>query len=119
MPLVKPSGRLDQEATQEQTLDTRILAQLDEIKDGQDYMRIALFGGKYQDIEHVGRLPQIEKEIDLLRREKDLIDGRTKVLEAEREQQKTMIRTAVRIAIFEGSVIGSLITIAIEFFRHK
>ena len=100
-------------------MDIQILEQLNEIKDGQNYMKVALFGGTYQEIEHPGQLPMIKKEIDLLRREKDLIDGRTKVLEAEREQQKTMIRTAVRIAIFEGSVIGSLITIAIEFFRHK
>lgn len=116
---VRPNhNRVELEPAQEQTLDMQILARLDKITDGQEYMRVALFGGKYQEIEHPGQLPQMTKEIDLLRREKELLDGRLKVLEAEREQRKTVIRTAARIAAFEGSVIGALITLAVEFCRR-
>lgn len=98
-------------------MDIQILEQLNEIKDGQNYMKIALFGGKYQEIEHPGRLPTIEKEIELQRRENDILDGRIKVLEANLEQRKTVIRTAVRIATVEGSFFGALATLIIEFFR--
>jgi hypothetical protein len=116
--IVRPNGRLALEAAQEQALDIQILEQLAEIKDGQEYMTVALFGGKYKDIAHPGQLPLMEKEIGLQKRENDLIDGRVKVLEANLEQRKTVIRTAVRIATVEGSIFGALATLIIEFFRR-
>lgn len=116
--IVRPNGRLELAAAQEQALDIQVLEQLAEIKDGQNYMTVALFGGTYKEIVHPGRLPLFEKEMELQRREKELLDGRVKALEADREQRKTVIRTAVRIATFEGSVLGALITLAVEFFRR-
>lgn len=100
-------------------LDIQILEQLGNIKDGQDYMRVALFGGTYQEIVHPGQLPSMTKEIELLRREGVLRDARIETLEKKEEQRKTVIRTASRIAAFEGTVIGMLITFVVEFFKHK
>jgi hypothetical protein len=117
--IVRPTGRLGLEAAQEQALDIQILEQLAEIKDGQQYMTVALFGGKYKEIVHPGQLPAMTKEIELLRREGVLRDGRIEALEEKEKERKTVIRTASRIAAFEGTVIGALITFAVEFFRRK
>jgi hypothetical protein len=107
-----PRGRLGLEAAQEQAVDIQILEKLNKLEDGQDYLKVAMLGGTYQEIIHPGRLPLLEKQIEL-------VNGRIKLLEDEREQRKTMIRTAVLIATFEGSVIGALLTLAVEFFRHR
>jgi hypothetical protein len=48
-----------------------------------------------------------------------LRDGRIESLEEKEKERKTVIRTASRIAAFEGTVIGALITFAVEVFRRK
>lgn len=117
MALIRPQGRLEPE--QEQNLETTILGELEQLNqkvsaigDGQHYMRVALFGGRYNDIDHVGKLPTFDTSLTAH-------ESRIISLERDRDNVKTAIRTAAWIGGLVGGASATIATLLVEIFTHK
>lgn len=113
MTLIRP------QADQEQLVETTILGELELINkkvsaigDGQNYMRVALFGGRYNDIDHVGKLPTFDNSLNSH-------ELRIVSLERYRDTVKASIRTAAWIGGLVGGASATVATLLVEIFVRR
>ena len=111
MALIRPDNRPQDEPEDVQQLGVQLLMrELRQIKDGQNYLRVVLLGGNYQDVVHQGRLPQLEEAIVFERSARKLLDGRIEALEEAKKLEGVARRSAVKTAAAIGSGISTMLT---------
>jgi hypothetical protein len=100
------------EQTVELTLEQRILGELEGIKDSQTFMRIVLLGGDYRDIKHEGKLPLLDRQIALQQGHIDLQNNRIKLLEDDKIDRESAMRTTkviCGILATGGAALGTFV----------
>lgn len=111
MTLLRPELRPEDD--DEQTLNTTVvLGELRQIKDGQNYLQVILLGGRYRDVQHEGKLPQLEVSIGYEREARKHLATRVQQLEDDKKLAAVARRSAVRTAAAIGSIISTMFTAA-------
>ena len=110
MTLVRPGMHQETELRVEQTLELKILGELEGIKDSQTFMRVVLLGGEYRDIRHEGKLPLQDKQIALLQANIDLQKDRIRLLEDDKKERDSALRTTKVICTVLSAGAAALAT---------
>ena len=119
MTLVKPSAHMSQEVevALETTLEQRILAELGDIKESQSFMRIMLLGGVYRDVQHEGKLPVLDATIRMQTAHIELCEKRVKLLEDDKIERDSSLRTTTWICGILATCGASLATIVVNLIQ--
>ena len=106
--LVRPEMSPRLETGVELTLEQRILGELSDIKDGQNFMRVVLLGGTYRDVPHEGKLPMQDQRMDLLNKHQEVTDTRIGMLETDKIGRDATLRAAKVFSGWIGAIVGSV-----------
>jgi len=112
MALIRPDQSLQVEGSQELSLHQQILGELGDIKESQTFMRVMLLGGVYREVPHEGKLPLLDATIKLQAATIELAEKRIKVLEDDKLERDSALRTTrwvCGILATVGATLASLI----------
>lgn len=112
MALIRPEQSVQVEGSPELSLHQQILGELGDIKESQTFMRVMLLGGIYREVPHEGMLPLVDAKIKLLTGQLELSEKRIKVLEEDKLERDSALRTTRWLAgglATIGSIVGSFI----------
>lgn len=110
MTLMRPDLTQRVEGSPELSLEQRILGELSDIKESQTFMRVMLLGGVYREVPHDGKLPVLDKTIQLTSTHIDLCEKRIKLLEDDKLERDSSMRTTQWICGIVGTAGGALAT---------
>jgi hypothetical protein len=110
MTLMRPDMTQRVEGSPELSLEQRILGELVDIKESQTFMRVMLLGGVYREVPHDGKLPVIDRTIQLTAAHIELCEKRIKLLEDDKLERDSSMRTTKWICGLLGTVGGALAT---------
>lgn len=119
MTLMRPDQSMQVEGSTELNLHQQILGELGDIKESQTFMRVMLLGGVYREVPHEGMLPLIDAKIKLQAAQLELAEKRIKVLEDDKLERDSALRTTRWISgilATAGSIAGSFVVNV--FFKH-
>lgn len=108
MTLMRPDLTQRVEGSPELSLEQRILGELSDIKESQTFMRVMLLGGIYREVPHDGKLPVLDKTIQLTTSHIELCERRIKLLEDDKIERDSSMRAAVNTAKWFGGIIGTV-----------
>ena len=108
MTLMRPEQTQRVEGSPELTLEQTILRELGDIKESQTFMRVMLLGGIYREVPHDGKLPVLDKTIQLVGTHIELCEKRIKILEDDKLERESSMRAAVNTAKWIGGIVGTV-----------
>jgi hypothetical protein len=114
MTLMRPEASLRVEGSLELSLEQRILGELSDIKESQTFMRVMLLGGIYREVPHDGKLPVLDRTILLTGTHIELCEKRIKLLEDDKIERDSAMRTTKWICGLVGTFGGALATFLVN-----
>jgi len=114
MTLVRQDLSQRVEGSPELSLEQTILRELGDIKESQTFMRVMLLGGTYREVPHDGKLPVIDRSIQLTATHIELCEKRIKLLEDDKLERDSSMRTTKWICGIVGTFGGAIATVLVN-----